>query len=710
MSTQEATKKRNPLLKMILAGFGHKQRGTTERDKFFKRKDELSALYEEEEREAQAEARRRQALEIKQAKYYAGLLPRALQTQEQYHVEHKFQDKGKDKRVVRRVRILRPYLIHQDYYMFQVDMQRLPEGVNPKTLTEPATIKALAFALQTEVGFDDSDVERGFWYLVAKKGGVGIVPRIVTYEEALKLIPKSASTWTIPIGCGMNKRITHLDIRKKPHFLIAGTTGAGKSVFLKNMILTLCANNSPARLRIIIADFKNGPDMLQMRDLPHLGTPSKVRTVKRELVGIDDAGELVEESIDDFAKNIISEPEDILPILDWASRETNRRNALFAQQRDVTNINEYNNRFRRKPLPRILIVLDELPVAMLEVGKTQAKAMEQKLSAITRKGRSAGISIVIGSQVGTANVISGAIGQNISCRVVGWCTGTQSQVVLGNWFAHEILNRPGRVAYVDDLEQKELQTPFVSPSLATGLVKAIVDKWSDGHDEDDTALRLFNFCLERADGVYDPETLYKYFPDDDDITRELCREIGNEYELRELDDGTLGPIINLLDTDFYLLPGINSIRPRKLVTVEDYRLSQTTADPEPEPEPEPIEAIIYGWELRCLQWAITENAGKLGWRDCYGQFKDAGLTANMAKSLYRDQIEFELDGLKYQIMQGTGPLPRRAAVVGCEMRDECRAPDADNSNDTPQGEENSPQKIDDEFLDELPSPGDEEWQ
>ena len=682
---------------ILRAGLG-KNRRQSERDKFYRRKRELEAAEAADERETKREAAKLRRQQIKQAQYYAGLLPRALAQQEQFYVEKQYKQSSIVKRKKILIRIVPPVVIHHDYYMFLVDTSNLPTGVTTAKLADKTVLESLGFALQTEVSVDNQSKERGFWYLVARRGGVGIVPRKINYADVITMMPKRASSWAIPIGVGENKRLTWLDIRQKPHFLIAGGTGSGNSVFLKNMLLTLCAQNSPERLRIVLADFKAGADLIPLKNLPHLGTPTKIRVKKREIVDINAEGEIIEETVDDFADEIINEPADLMPVLQWADRETNRRNRLFAQLGTVTNINEYNGKFRRKPLPRILLVLDEFPVAMLEVGKTEMKQIEQKISPITRKGRSAGISVVLGSQVASANVLSGAISQNISTRLGGFSTGPQSQVIMGSWIANRIENRPGRMAYRDDLTERELQTPWISQAIAKALVAEIGDKWSDGHDEDSTALMLFKFCLDKSDGIYDPYNIHKYFPDDEEITREVCVEIGQQYELTTQENGELGPIITLLDTDFYLLPSISGLRPRKLITVEDYELSQTT--PEPEPKPEPVIDTITNEQI--LRWSIYENEGRLGWREIFARFANEGVTAERARTVFSEGGEFEIDDNFYRILQGAGPLPRRAILAECGMRNDNQPPNAPKTTDTPVGEAKTDIETDVDDNDEIP--------
>lgn len=657
-----------------------KKRKTTERDKFYKRQAFINKEDEIEDRNERRELRKLRRDQLKQAQYYAKFLPNALAQQRQAsEVKHQTTD-GKVKRFVKKVRIVPPVLIHRDYYMLRVDTTKLPTGVSIDALKDPKLIETLGFAMQTEVGVDHTDKGRGFWYLVARRGGIGIIPMKINYDEVIKMMPKTASSWAIPIGVGENRKLTWLDVRHRPHFLIAGSSGSGKSVFLKAMLLTLCAKNSPQRLRIILCDFKGGADMVPLVGLPHIGAPSKIRTIKKELIDIDDADDFIEDSQDDFADRLITEPKDLKPILLWADTETNRRNRLFAKQQDITNINEYNARFRTSPLPRVMIVLDEFPVAVLESAKKDADAIQLMVGAIARKGRSAGISIVIGSQIASASVMAGSISQNITTRLAGFSTGPQSNTIMGSWIANRIDNRAGRMAYRDELSEKELQTPWVAPKVVKAMVKEIAELWDGGRDEDATAMKLFRFCLEKAEGIFLPDNLYKHFPDDDEITRQACYDIGEVYVMRET-DGQLGPEIEIDGVQFYLLPHIPGVRGKKLVTVEDYQAMQNV--PLPETEPAPTEPQ-YAWtENDVLIWAVEKNNGKLGQRDVYAHYRVWGMTRDISDKFGPERIgkKFTIKGCEYEVVAGSGRLPVR--LVTCDSRLAPQSPEIEENPDAP---------------------------
>lgn len=539
-------------------------------------------------RQAKKEARRLESLQIKQARYYAKVLPKSL-TQMGRASQTRTPRKGeRDRITVNMVKIKPPILIHKDYYMYQIDTRRLPNGVSIDKLKDQELLETLSFACDAEIQAWGNPGQ-GLWYLIPRVGGLGIIPNLIEYDYALSIIPKRAGKWAIAVGVSNNNKLSWLELRDKPHILVAGSTGSGKSVMFKNIILTLARNNPPNRFRAVIADFKGAGDFIRFRNLPHIGTPTPVKVDITEHLEFDDEEGLtkVEETAESFATDIITEPDDLVDVLRWANRETNNRNQLFSnlQEKDihVTNIREYNAKFRRKPMPRVFLFIDEFPVAVLEVDKKTATQVQKWVSAITRKGRSAGIHIVLGSQMAQADVLSGAIMQNIGTRLVGFSTGPQSQTLFGSWFASKISNTPGRMAFKDDMLEIELQTPWISPKLANVMVDDISEKWGDDPDDSDEWMeKIVEYCLENTDGYFNPRKLYQMepFKSDPDYSFNKLSELGQSLEYNT-DRG--GPDIPYKEGIVYLLPGVPGKYSRRFVFKEVYLVSQQkTVKVEPE--------------------------------------------------------------------------------------------------------------------------------
>jgi hypothetical protein len=621
-----------------------------------------------EKKEAKAYAKAEKALEKeqrKQADQYAKMIPAALRNLKLASTTRQPGRSGqRDRIIVNMIKIRPPVLINRDYYMYQIDTKRLPHGVTISQLMSDEIVETLSFALGTPV-VAEGNPNHGFWYLVPRVGGLGIIPRKIDWEECISKLPKRAGTWAFVVGMGPNKTLTWIDIRKKIHMLIAGTTGSGKSVMIKNIIISIALHNSPHRARFIICDFKMGADYIPLLKLPHVGTQEPLTSSKREATDInEETGELIYREEDDFGDYLITAPEDVVKILSWARKEVDRRNKMFSSAAEkgilISNINEYNAHYwKGNVLPRYFVVLDELPVAIMEFSAAEKKDILKNLSGVARLGRSAGIHLILGSQVGNAEVLGPSISGNVGTRLSGFCaTGPQSQTIMNSWIANRILNNPGRMAYKDDFTELELQTPWISPKLAGELVKKAVEKWGDGHDEDIVVQTVFLHCLNKHDGAVVSTEIHKDFPEDEDITVRRVQEICQAYEFNEAEEG---PEITLNEQVYYLLPAVPAQKkPRRLVLKETWqRLKQNTKAVEPVKEPEPELSVS-----EVFQWVLQHNNGDYSIRNTYEKFKEDGLswhkTVNLGQEYEGKPIEIE--GETYILTPQPGRNPRKLVL------------------------------------------------
>jgi len=190
------------------------------------------------------------------------------------------------------------------------------------------------------------------------------------------------------------------DLTKMPHLLIAGTTGSGKSVCVASLITSLLMTRTPDQVNMILIDPKV-VELAMFKDIPHLMCPIVTEISKAEA------------------------------ILDWAATKMDERYALFAEA-GVKDIRSYNalgeQELRRRLqveeedeevlgvpvyLPRIVIIIDELADLMM----TSPKEVEFFLCRLAQKSRAIGIHLVVSTQRPQANVVTGLIKSNMSCRI-----------------------------------------------------------------------------------------------------------------------------------------------------------------------------------------------------------------------------------------------------------------------------------------------------
>lgn len=176
------------------------------------------------------------------------------------------------------------------------------------------------------------------------------------------------------------------DLAKMPHLLVAGATGSGKSVCINAMLLSLLFALPPERLRLILID----PKMLELasyHNIPHL------------------------------LAQVVTDVSLAPAALNWAVEEMENRYRLMSSS-GARNIDSYNQKIAAadspgRPLPYIVIVIDELADLMMTTGKK----VEITISRLTQKARAAGIHLILATQRPSVDVITGLIKANVPCRI-----------------------------------------------------------------------------------------------------------------------------------------------------------------------------------------------------------------------------------------------------------------------------------------------------
>ncbi|HMO48451.1 MAG TPA: DNA translocase FtsK 4TM domain-containing protein [Rubrivivax sp.] len=213
----------------------------------------------------------------------------------------------------------------------------------------------------------------------------------------------AASMLTIALGKDIIGAPVVADLGKMPHCLVAGTTGAGKSVGINAMILSLLYKAEARDVRLILID----PKMLEMsvyEGIPHLLCP------------------------------VVTDMKQAGNALNWCVAEMERRYKLMSKL-GVRNLAGYNkkiaeslergeslpNPFSLTPeepeplerLPNIAVVIDELADLMMVVGKK----IEELIARLAQKARACGIHLVLATQRPSVDVITGLIKANIPTRI-----------------------------------------------------------------------------------------------------------------------------------------------------------------------------------------------------------------------------------------------------------------------------------------------------
>jgi len=306
---------------------------------------------------------------------------------------------------------------------------------------------------------------------------------------------ESGSKLTIALGKTIDGLNYVADLAKMPHLLIAGTTGSGKSVGVNSLIVSILYRARPDEVKFILID----PKRLELglyEDIPHLATP------------------------------IIVDPKLAARSLKWAVSEMERRYRDLAGW-GVRNIDGYNTEIMRrnlvkeyddkgepwKPLPYIVIIIDELADLMM----TSGREVEESITRLAQMARAVGIHLVLATQRPSVDVITGLIKANFPSRISFRVSSKiDSRTIIDTNGAEQLLGRgdmlflpPGtsrliRVhgAYIDETEIgrivshiKSQGPPAYDESITQSDEEALGLEASDGeHDElFEEALRI---CVE----------------------------------------------------------------------------------------------------------------------------------------------------------------------------------------------------------------------
>jgi S-DNA-T family DNA segregation ATPase FtsK/SpoIIIE len=228
-----------------------------------------------------------------------------------------------------------------------------------------------------------------------------------------------------------------------PHTLIAGATGSGKSVLLRNLLLDVCSFNSPQDAKIYLIDPKSGVDYFALEDLPHL------------------------------AEGIIDDRSKAIEVLEGLVAEMDRRYSHFRQAR-VSDLMTYNAKLASGArMPVLLAVHDEFAEWMLiEEYRDAISAIVQRLGA---KARAAGIHLIFAAQRPDATVFPMQLRDNLGNRLIlkVESIGT-SEIALGQKGAELLLGKGHVIARLTgESDLIYAQVPFVSNEDAAELVNVI---------------------------------------------------------------------------------------------------------------------------------------------------------------------------------------------------------------------------------------------
>jgi DNA segregation ATPase FtsK/SpoIIIE-like protein len=282
--------------------------------------------------------------------------------------------------------------------------------------------------------------------------------RLVTLREVLESKEYQAAKAKSKLAIGLGKDVAGAvrvgDLARMPHLLIAGATGAGKSVQINSIIASIITQATPDDVRLLMVD----PKMVELNmynGIPHLLSP------------------------------VVTEVERVVPLLKNAIHEMERRYRLFSQL-GVRNLDSYR-RIRAEKLakgdsslanmPAIVVIIDELADLMMAAPEE----VEGMICRLAQLARATGIHLVVATQRPSVDVITGLIKANIPTRISFMVSSAvDSRTIIDMGGAERLLGR-GDMLYLpaDAGRPERIQGSFVADDEA----EALVAFWQQQHAE-----------------------------------------------------------------------------------------------------------------------------------------------------------------------------------------------------------------------------------
>lgn len=208
-----------------------------------------------------------------------------------------------------------------------------------------------------------------------------------------------------------------VDLADMPHLLVAGSTGAGKSVALNTLLVSLLCRLKPDELKLIIIDPKR-LEFSAYHDIPHLLFP------------------------------IITKPHKAAPILKWLVKVMEERYEKMARC-GARNIGDYKKKCKETgeidELPYIVLMIDELADLMI----VARKEIEESIARLAQMARASGIHLVLATQRPSVDVITGVIKVNFPSRISFRVTSkVDSRTILDALGAETLLGK-GDMLFMD---------------------------------------------------------------------------------------------------------------------------------------------------------------------------------------------------------------------------------------------------------------------
>nr|WP_267505762.1 DNA translocase FtsK [Borreliella garinii] len=322
------------------------------------------------------------------------------------------------------------------------------------------------------------------------------------------------------------------DLVNSPHLLIAGATGAGKSVCVNSLIASIIFSKSPDEVKLIMID----PKIVELKlfnDIPHLLTP------------------------------VITDVKRALEALRWCLDEMERRYVLLDNLL-VRDISSYNKKIKDENLnlmilPYLVIIIDEFADLILSARKD----LENLISRLAAMARAVGIHLVLATQRPSVDVITGVIKANFPSRISFMVASSMdSRIILGSSGAEKLLGK-GDMLYISSLNPfpQRIQGGFLKEREVYRLVEEVKKFGSPNYIDDE----IFIDSVKEQDLVALGPSDEPMFDEALEIVK-TTRKASASYLQRRLKIGynRAARIIEIMEDMGYVGP-VNGSKPREVL-------------------------------------------------------------------------------------------------------------------------------------------------
>ena len=289
---------------------------------------------------------------------------------------------------------------------------------------------------------------------VPGKAALGIeIPnkvRQVVYIRDLLTTEKyrsSVAKLSIALGLDVVGNPVIADLAKMPHLLIAGATGAGKSVAINTIISSLLYNATPDEVRLLMVDPKR-IELSGYEGIPHLLHP------------------------------VVVEPKLASRALQWAVREMERRYRLLEEAK-VKSFDSYNETGEEK-LPYIVIIVDELADLMMVASKD----VEASIARLAQMARASGMHLILATQRPSVDVLTGLIKANFPTRIsFKVASKIDSRTIIDSSGAEHLLGAGDMLYLASGKPLQRIHGAYISEAETSQLVDFLKEQGRASYDD-----------------------------------------------------------------------------------------------------------------------------------------------------------------------------------------------------------------------------------